>query len=191
MLTYPPPPAGEDGEEKPGDKYEGEMSHGKRHGKGKYTWGVGGATYEGDYVEGTRAGKGAMAYPDKSRFAGAFADNVPHGEGVYTYANGDQYKGTWVAGKKTGTGAYVFAATGAQYIGEWADGGFTSGMFVARDGSVFKGTFEQSLPKEGKHFFARSGLVTAGRYGKSGAWKGGEFHAGKGAGRGVAEVLSA
>lgn len=25
VMTYPPPPAGDDGEEKPGDKYEGEM----------------------------------------------------------------------------------------------------------------------------------------------------------------------
>ncbi len=33
VMKYPPPPAGEDEEEKPGDSYEGHFEHGKRHGQ--------------------------------------------------------------------------------------------------------------------------------------------------------------
>lgn len=89
------------------------------------------------------------------------------------------YKGTWAAGQKQGKGTYVFKDSGSQYIGEWADGQFVNGMWVAADGSIFKGKFDRSLPVEGTHFFARSKLINSGKYAKSGAWKGGEVVAGQ------------
>lgn len=72
-MRYPPPPMKEeDEEEKPGDVYEGEMNHGKRHGTGKYTFGgnfVGGI-YEGSYADGKKHGKGKLTFPDKSVYTG-------------------------------------------------------------------------------------------------------------------------
>lgn len=69
IMKYPPPPTGEDEEEKPGDTFEGEMAHGKRQGVGKYTW-SNGAVYEGPYEENKKHGQGKMTFPDKSVYEG-------------------------------------------------------------------------------------------------------------------------
>lgn len=74
-MTYPPPPAGEDEEEKPGDSYTGRIEHGKREGSGKYTW-SNGAAYDGEYVANKKQGHGVMVYPDKSKFDGRQSCNV-------------------------------------------------------------------------------------------------------------------
>jgi hypothetical protein len=68
-LTYPPPPLGEDEEEKPADKYEGHMEHGKRQGKGRYTWGNG-CYYDGEYAENKKHGTGVITFPDKGSYEG-------------------------------------------------------------------------------------------------------------------------
>lgn len=46
------------------------MVHGKREGKGKYTWSSG-ASYEGEYAAGLKQGTGAMVFPDKGKYEGA------------------------------------------------------------------------------------------------------------------------
>ncbi len=83
-MKYPPPPAGEDEEEKPGDMYEGSMVAGKREGQGKYTW-SNGAVYEGTYVDNKKQGKGKLMLPDKSVFDGTSSMgrmHYVHGEAV-------------------------------------------------------------------------------------------------------------
>jgi radial spoke head protein 1 len=92
-MEYPSPPMGEDDEEeKPGDKFEGTMSHGVREGQGTYTFGVSGAVYSGNYVDNKKHGKGKMTFPDKSVFEGDWVEDVIQGSGTYIYASGDVYQ---------------------------------------------------------------------------------------------------
>lgn len=58
-MTYPPPPPGEDGEEVPGDLFEGNLVNGVREGHGKYTW-SNGCTFEGEYKGNMRNGRGLL-----------------------------------------------------------------------------------------------------------------------------------
>lgn len=155
----------------------GSQVNGVRHGSGKYTW-SNGASYDGHYVEARREGKGTMVYPDKSEYVGMFKDNSPEGKGTYTYPNGDLYHGTWTKGTKDGKGTYVFKDSKSQYLGEWKDGVFTNGMWVAQDGAIFKGDFKDSVPAKGTHYFATSHLKSSGKYDAKGNWKGGKFEAG-------------
>ena len=52
-----------------GDVFEGHMEHGKKQGKGVYTW-KGGCIYSGNYEENRRSGHGVMTLPDGSRYEG-------------------------------------------------------------------------------------------------------------------------
>ena len=97
-LTYPPPPqpaadpadgaeAAEEPLEVQGAVFTGELVHGVREGRGRYTWphaaaaegtepGLACATggcYEGEYAAGARQGKGSMTYPGGGRYEGAAA----------------------------------------------------------------------------------------------------------------------
>ena len=68
---------------KDGEYYEGDMSDGKRHGRG-ILYMVSGNVYEGDFENGK-----------------------PHGKGRFTWANGDVYEGDWVNGEREGKGRYL------------------------------------------------------------------------------------
>lgn len=69
-LTYPAPAKkDEEQEEKPGDKFEGNLVHGQREGKGKYTW-SNGCYYDGVYQNHLRHGSGILTMPDKGRYEG-------------------------------------------------------------------------------------------------------------------------
>eukprot|EP00775_Hariotina_reticulata_P007519 gene7519-7730_t len=145
-MTYQPPPASEDEDEKPGDTFTGQMHHGQRHGQGKYTWSSG-ATYEGSYVDNKKQGHGLMTYPDKSKYEGDWAGDVMEGQGTYHYASGDIYTGSFSGGKKHGAGMYCFQAHSCQFLGVWADGSFVEGKW-----------------NEGTFFFGSTGLVQEGKY---------------------------
>ncbi|KAL6746547.1 radial spoke protein 10 [Haematococcus lacustris] len=162
-MKYPAPVPGEDEEEKPGDTYEGAFQHGKRCGKGKYTWGVSGAVYEGQYLDNKKQGKGRMTYPDKSVYEGDWVADLHEGTGRFVYGNGDLYHGSFKAGKRHGTGTYHYQHEGCQIVGEWEEGGVTSGHWVHRDGSMFQGSFKAGLqPHEGVYFFSTSHLLQRG-----------------------------
>ena len=69
-LTYPAPTKkDEEEEDKPGDKFEGNLNHGQREGKGKYTW-SNGCFYDGEYKNHMRHGNGTLTLPDKGRYEG-------------------------------------------------------------------------------------------------------------------------
>ena len=69
-LTYPAPTKkDEEEEDKPGDKFEGNLNHGQREGKGKYTW-SNGCYYDGEYKNHMRHGNGTLTLPDKGRYEG-------------------------------------------------------------------------------------------------------------------------
>ncbi len=52
-----------------GDTFHGEYRHGKRHGRGVYTY-VNGAKYDGEYRAGKKEGKGRFTYPDGGVYEG-------------------------------------------------------------------------------------------------------------------------
>ncbi|KAJ9529621.1 hypothetical protein QJQ45_014395 [Haematococcus lacustris] len=133
------------------------------HGQGKYTWGVSGAVYEGQYLDNKKQGKGRMTYPDKSVYEGDWVADLHEGTGRYVYGNGDLYHGSFKAGKRHGTGTYHYQHEGCQIVGEWEEGGVTSGHWVHRDGSMFQGSFKAGLqPHEGVYFFSTSHLLQRG-----------------------------
>lgn len=173
FMKYPPPPVGEDEDEKPGDTYEGEMRSGRLHGQGLYTW-SNGTVYEGNYANSCKEGKGKLTMPDKSVYEGDFVSNKMEGTGLYTFANGDLYQGEFQNGKRSGTGTYHYASVGCQLVGEWSEGLFTSGRWILKDGSIFTGNFDKALtPLEGSHYFSQTHLLQKGVY-KKGKWQGTE-----------------
>jgi hypothetical protein len=80
-----------------GNKYDGEVMNGKRHGRGVFTW-ANGDKYEGDFVEGKRTGRGVYIWKNGDKYEGEFVGGKEHGHGVYTYANGEKYEGEWKNG---------------------------------------------------------------------------------------------
>lgn len=200
VMKYPPPPAGEDEEEKPGDAFEGTMTEGKREGPGKYTW-SNGAVFEGNYTDNKKQGKGKMTFPDKSVYEGDYTDDQMEGNGTYTYSNGDIYRGQFKAGKRSGSGMYHFKFAGCQMVGDWLEGGFIYGRWIYKDGSMFFGEFDKPImptakpppstkkgkpvakpapaphpteraPSQGAYFFSGSSLVQKGSFKRLGTWRG-------------------
>lgn len=173
VMKYPPAPVGEDEEEKPGDSYEGTFEHGKRHGKGTYTWGKTGATFVGTYKDGVKHGQGKMTFPDKSTYEGGWVNEVIEGTGRYIYSTGDIYQGEFMAGKRHGQGSYHNKTVGCQFVGRWQEGGFVAGHWILKDGSMFAGSFEKGVnPVEGAYYFSSSRLLQAGSFASGGEWAG-------------------
>mmetsp|Transcript_36365 Transcript_36365/g.102733 ORF Transcript_36365/g.102733 Transcript_36365/m.102733 type:complete len:209 (-) Transcript_36365:243-869(-) len=176
-LSYPKVKTAEEMEEEEeeddeelvvGDFYEGPLVAGVRQGKGKYTFQRGGF-YEGDYVDNKKHGKGVMKFPDGGIYEGDWVEDKMHGHGFYTYGNGDMYEGEFVEGKKHGKGSYFHKAVETQFIGDWDNGNFTTGIWLHRDGSRFEGEFKESQPTAGLFTFRRPGLKQKGEF-DSGLW---------------------
>lgn len=177
-LSYPKVRTGDEEEEEEeadedelvvGDFYEGNMVNGIRQGKGKYTFQRGGF-YEGDYMDNKKHGKGVMKFPDGGTYEGEWVEDKMSGHGFYTYSNGDMYEGGFVNGKKHGKGSYFHKAVETQFIGEWTNGVFTTGTWLHKDGSRFKGEFKDSQPTKGLLTFMRPGLEQKGNF-EDNCWK--------------------
>jgi hypothetical protein len=102
-----------------GNKYEGQMKDGKKHGKGKMDFAIG-DKYTGDWVENNRTGQGILIFASGNRYEGQFKDNNMHGKGKMDFATGDKYTGDWVENNRTGQGILIFAS-GNRYEGQWKD----------------------------------------------------------------------
>ena len=100
-----------------GDAYEGQVSGGKKHGRGTFTF-ANGDKYVGEFKDDQRNGRGVYIYKSGARYDGDFVDGKRHGRGAYRYANGDSFEGTFDNGKKSGAGVYTYA-DGAQVRGTW------------------------------------------------------------------------
>lgn len=105
--------------------------------------------------------------------------NVPEGRGTWTYANGDVYSGEVRAGKKHGEGCYHAAAAQCQYVGSFAQGQFTSGRWLQKDGTCVQGAFGPGPVPTGDavYTFARPGLRQAGKFEAGMRWVGGAISA--------------
>ncbi len=98
-----------------GEKYEGQIMRGLKHGQGIYTW-RDGTLYEGQWHQ-----------------------DQEHGYGKKCFANGDRYEGYWDHGVFSGHGTYTWL-DGALYVGQWQDSfehGY--GTKISSDGTERKG----------------------------------------------------
>ena len=121
-----------------GDKYVGEFSFGKPHGKGKLTY-KNGAIYEGDFRFGISHGFGKMIYEDKSVYEGEWENGLKHGEGAYSYECGDEFYGSFKDDIIDGQGTIIFS-NGESYSGNWENNlPEDYGIFSRNDGSQFAG----------------------------------------------------
>ncbi len=71
--------------------------------------------------------------------------DVIEGTGRYVYASGDIYQGEFKSGKRHGQGSYHNQRVGCQYVGRWEAGGFVSGHWILKDGSMFAGAFKNGV----------------------------------------------
>ena len=123
-----------------GDRYQGQIHDGKRHGRGVYTW-PNGDRYEGDFVKNKRTGRGVFTWPNGKRYEGEFVNGWRTGRGVFTWPNGDRYEGDFMDGKRTGRGVYTWP-NGNRYEGDFMDGKRTGrGVFTWPSGERYEGEF--------------------------------------------------
>lgn len=103
-----------------GDRYEGEWSSGKMHGRGvKYM--ANGDIYDGEWYMDVACGTGSKMFRTGDKHIGTYANDVRHGYGVYVWNNGDRFEGCWFEGQQIGKGTYYYA-NGDVYKGKWTNG---------------------------------------------------------------------
>lgn len=118
-------------DDRPSDRYEGELRDGWENGQGVATSTVIADRYEGQWRDGWR-----------------------HGQGIYTFANGDRYEGNWFEGLRAGHGTMVWE-DGARYEGEWLDGKPNDqGVYVDAADAVFSGTWSRGCFQDGSRKLA-------------------------------------
>lgn len=118
-------------DDRPSDRYEGELRDGWENGQGVATSTVIADRYEGQWRDGWR-----------------------HGQGIYTFANGDRYEGNWFEGLRAGQGTMVWE-DGARYEGEWLDGKPNDqGVYVDAADAVFSGTWSRGCFQDGSRKLA-------------------------------------
>eukprot|EP00929_Paragymnodinium_shiwhaense_P002582 TRINITY_DN10288_c0_g1_i1.p3 TRINITY_DN10288_c0_g1~~TRINITY_DN10288_c0_g1_i1.p3 ORF type:complete len:276 (+),score=99.37 TRINITY_DN10288_c0_g1_i1:88-915(+) len=78
-----------------GDVYTGQWRHGKKHGKGCYTYAKDETQLEGEWENG-KIKQGSWRFPNGMVYCGAFRYNKPFGKGVWIFKNGNQLEGEYV-----------------------------------------------------------------------------------------------
>ncbi|MFZ9407518.1 MAG: caspase family protein [Burkholderiaceae bacterium] len=82
-----------------GNKYIGEFSNNKYHGRGLYISANGRFTYEGNFSNGGFNGKGVESFSDGITYVGEFRDDFRHGNGIEYGKAGEVLKsGRWERG---------------------------------------------------------------------------------------------
>ena len=77
-----------------GDKYVGDWTEGKRHGKGNFTW-ANGEKYSGTFQKNDMTGKGVKMWPNGERYEGEFLGGMRDGKGTMYYKNHKYKIGIW------------------------------------------------------------------------------------------------
>lgn len=128
--------------------YEGEVSEGKKHGFGTFTF-FEGHKYVGEWKDDRYNGFGILYYANGNVwYIGEWENGESHGLGIFYYSNGRRYEGEWVRNELHGQGA-LFSADNILYY----EGGFEHclrhgyGTCYEKDGSIYhRGFFENEHP---------------------------------------------
>lgn len=113
-------------DERPSDRYEGELRDGWENGRGIATSTVIADRYDGEWRDGWRHGRGAYSFASGDRYDGTWVEGLRTGRGTMTWADGAHYEGEWRDGKPDGQGTYTDTA-GAVFSGNWSGGCFSDG----------------------------------------------------------------
>ena len=113
-------------DDRPTDRYEGEMSDGWENGRGTATSTTIADRYEGEWRDGWRHGRGVYDFAAGDRYDGEWFEGYRTGRGTMTWANGARYEGEWLDSKPNGQGVYTDAAD-AVFSGNWSAGCFRDG----------------------------------------------------------------
>ena len=151
-----------------GNRYEGELVDGKKHGKGKMNF-VNGHTYVGDWMDDMVSGEGVFTWTNGDRYEGQLKSGQRSGKGSYYFANGDMYIGDWLEDKKAGDGVSTLAV--GKYEGQFHDDKIHGkGSFYFTDGSTYVGDWIENK-QEGEGIFS---WANGDRY--EGGFKAGKLH---------------
>ncbi len=154
-----------------GDRYEGAFKDGKPNGQGTYTY-ASGETWTGEWKDGARfAGNGFVLFfkdgkPTGERYNGEIANGNYNGKGSITYENGDRYEGAFVNGKRHGYGTYTFK-NGDRYEGNYIDGlANGQGTYTYASGESWTGELKNNTRYTGKGvtLFLEDGKPTGARH---------------------------
>ncbi|KAG1678164.1 hypothetical protein FOA52_016101 [Chlamydomonas sp. UWO 241] len=132
-----------------GERYQGEWSDNKKHGKGTVVY-KNGDKYEGDWSSDTRQGLGTLWIfregKYKVRYNGEWRDDQPTGHGTFFDDNGDTYEGDWLSGRRHGKGRAVYGGRPADgfggdvYEGGWEDDvKCGAGTMMYASGDIYEG----------------------------------------------------
>lgn len=113
-------------DDRPSDRYEGEMRDGWENGRGVATSTLIADHYEGDWRDGWRHGQGIYSFVNGDRYEGGWIEGLRAGQGTMVWADGARYEGEWLDSKPDGQGIYVDAAD-ATFSGNWSRGCFQDG----------------------------------------------------------------
>lgn len=138
-----------------GDRYQGVVVAGKRHGQGVFIW-PNGQRYQGDWIDDRATGQARMHMANGDLYEGAVRDGQPHGLGKMIFASGDVYTGPFLAGQPHGQGKYIWAS-GQVYEGPWVNGQAdgAGARMVFANGNQFDGDVQRGQPHgQGKLVYA-------------------------------------
>ena len=113
-------------DDRPTDRYEGELRDGWENGRGIATSTVIADRYEGEWRDGWRHGQGAYEFANGDRYEGDWFEGLRTGQGTMVWADGTRYEGGWLDGRPNGQGTYTDAADAA-FLGTWSRGCFRDG----------------------------------------------------------------
>lgn len=146
-----------------GDKYDGALLHGQRHGHGEFIW-VNGQRYSGDWVGDRPDGRGTLRFANGNLFEGNVVGGVPHGNGKMIYASGDVYTGAFTRGEPDGYGVYLWIS-GQRYEGPWLKGkAVGQGTMRFANGNRYEGALVDGIPQGAGRMVYASGDTYSGDF---------------------------
>jgi hypothetical protein len=75
-----------------GDRYEGQWSDDKRHGRGQFTCAQDGTTYDGEFVLNRKEGRGSLRFPNGHTLTGVWGNGELKQVENFVFANDSPWK---------------------------------------------------------------------------------------------------
>lgn len=105
-----------------GQRYEGDLRDGERHGYGTMTW-PDGQKYTGEWSHNKFNGQGKLFLSVGAKYSGGFKNGQYSGQGSMITTSGEEYTGEWANGVRHGTGTHIYP-DGRVLTGKWVDNVF-------------------------------------------------------------------